>query len=211
MKALLMKDVKILTVNMKFYFILILAYTLLGAIVKNLGIFQFYPILLFAMFPVTSLSFDERCHWFRYGVTLPCKRRDLVLSKYVLGLTGMFFIALFILIINLFLTPLLTQSTPDFLFLSFFILAALSGSMISMDIILPVSFLVGTEKSRIIYLICVISLCAMPAILNGMYLPAISTDLPSPGILISILFCLSLLLTFLSMAVSIRIFEKKEL
>ena len=59
MKALLLKDIKVLAVNMKLYFVLILLYVLLGGLVPDLGIFQLYPILLFSLFPVTALSRSE--------------------------------------------------------------------------------------------------------------------------------------------------------
>ena len=110
MKALLLKDIKVLAGNMKLYFILILLYILLGGFVPDLGIFQLYPILLFSLFPVTALSYDERCHWTRFGITLPVSRSELVLSKYILGIAGAVFIALFTLAVNL-LFPILFQNT----------------------------------------------------------------------------------------------------
>lgn len=218
MKALLLKDIKVLAVNMKLYFVLILLYILLGAFVTDLGIFQLYPILLFSLFPVTALAYDERCHWNQYGITLPVSRRDLVLSKYILGIAGSFSIALFTLAVNL-VFPILFQNTvTDFRLLSCYILAVVSASILSMDLILPISFHFGTERGRMFYLGAVVLLCAGPAILDSIFdsmrLPAVT-----PG---SILFSglgmaacafalLALLLTVFSMAVCIRLFDKKEL
>ena len=160
MKALLLKDIKVLAVNMKLYFVLILLYILLGAFVTDLGIFQLYPILLFSLFPVTV------------------SRRDLVLSKYILGIAGSFSIALFTLAVNL-VFPILFQNTvTDFRLLSCYILAVVSASILSMDLILPISFHFGTERGRLFYLGAVVLLCAGPAILDSIFdsmrLPAVT-------------------------------------
>ena len=154
MKALLLKDIRVLSINMKFYFILILLYTFMGAFVDNMGIFQLYPILLFSLFPITALSYDERCHWNQYGITMPISRRDLVLSKYILGIAGALLISVFTLAVNL----LFRYGNTDPGTLSCFILAVMSASMISLDLILPISLCFGTEKGRLFYLGTVILL-----------------------------------------------------
>lgn len=218
MKALLLKDIKVLAVNMKLYFVLILLYVLLGGLVPDLGIFQLYPILLFSLFPVTALSYDERCHWNQYGVTLPLSRKTLVLSKYVLGIAGAFFIAIFTLAVNL-LFPVLFQNTvTDFRLLSCYLLAVTSASILSLDIILPVSFHFGTEKGRLFFLGAVVLLCAAPAIMDSIFdslrLPAAAIGTPlfsGLGMAAGIFALFVILSTILSIAVCIRIFDRKEL
>lgn len=214
MKALLLKDIRVLSINMKFYFILILLYTFMGAFVDNMGIFQLYPILLFSLFPITALSYDERCHWNQYGITMPISRRDLVLSKYILGIAGALLISVFTLAVNL----LFRYGNTDPGTLSCFILAVMSASMISLDLILPISLCFGTEKGRLFYLGTVILLCAAPAILDGVFNAGMGLPKGIGGISFSSLttaVCafalLSLLLTIFSITVSIRIFDKKEL
>lgn len=218
MKALLLKDIKVLAGNMKLYFILILLYILLGGFVPDLGIFQLYPILLFSLFPVTALSYDERCHWTRFGITLPVSRSELVLSKYVLGIAGAVFIALFTLAVNL-LFPILFQNTvTDFRLLSCYLLAIVSSSIISLDVILPVSFHFGTEKGRMIYLGAVVLLCAAPAIMDSIFdsmqLPTGAAGSPlysGLSTIAAIFVLLAVLLTMLSINICIRIFDRKEL
>lgn len=218
MKALLLKDIKVLAINMRLYFLLILLYILLGGFVPDLGIFQLYPILLFSLFPVTALSYDERCHWNQYGITLPLSRRDLVLSKYILGIAGAFLIALFTLAVNLLFPILFKNTVTDFRLLSCYILAVTSASILSLDVILPVSFILGTEKGRLFYLGAVVLLCAGPAIMDSVFdsmqLPAITISGPlfsGLGMAAGAFALLSLLLTILSMSICIRMFDRKEL
>lgn len=218
MKALLIKDIKVLAANMKLYFALILLYILLGGFVPDLGIFQLYPILLFSLFPVTALSYDERCHWNQYGITLPVSRRELVLSKYLLGIAGAFLIALFTLGVNL-LFPILFQNTAaDFGLLFCYLIAVVFASILSLDVILPISFCLGTEKGRLFYLGAVVLLCAAPAIMDSIFgsmqLPAVTAGSPlfsGLGMMTGALALLTVLLTILSMAICIRNFDRREL
>lgn len=218
MKALLLKDIKVLAANMKLYFVLILLYILLGGFVPDLGIFQLYPILLFSLFPVTALSYDERCHWNQYGITLPVSRRELVLSKYLLGIAGAFLIAVFTLGVNL-LFPILFQNTvADFGLLFCYLMAIVFASILSMDVILPISFCLGTEKGRLFYLGAVVLLCAAPAIMDNIFgsmrLPAVTAGSPlfsGLGMMTGALALLTALLTILSMTVCVRNFDKREL
>lgn len=215
MKALLLKDIKVLSVHMKLYGVMILAYTLLGAAVQELAGFQLFPILFCAMFPVNALSFDERCHWFPYGVTLPCSRKDLVVSKYILGLASMFSAALLCLSAALFLSPVFTDSAPDIRAFSGSVLLAVAAGMIFMDMILPLSFHMGTEKSRMAYLLCIILSCSTPAILTKLGRSSDwfhSIEIPfEPAQNIIFFAALATFLTILSAIVSVRILSKKDL
>ena len=41
---------------------------------------------MMVMLVITSLAYDERSRWDRYALTMPVSRKEMVLSKYLLGL-----------------------------------------------------------------------------------------------------------------------------
>lgn len=86
MRALLIKDLYSLKATMK----MLLAFLVLMAIVtfmnKDPSFMGSYIVILSAMLPITCIGLDERAKWDRYALTMPISRRDMVLSKYLLGL-----------------------------------------------------------------------------------------------------------------------------
>ena len=135
-------------------------------------------------------------------------------ARFAFGIAGALLISVFTLAVNL----LFRYGNTDPGTLSCFILAVMSASMISLDLILPISLCFGTEKGRLFYLGTVILLCAAPAILDGVFNAGMGLPKDIGGISFSGLttaVCafalLSLLLTVFSITVSIRIFDIKEL
>ena len=80
MKGLLLKDVYVLTAQMRFFLVLILLF----AIIPSYSMSGF-AIIYAAMLPYTSIAYDERSKWDQLAGMMPYSTRDLVLSKYLLG------------------------------------------------------------------------------------------------------------------------------
>ena len=85
MSGLLLKEWYMMKKYCRAYLLIAAMFLVLSCIEDNL-FFTFYPCLLCSMIPVNLLSYDERCGWDRYSGTLPCTKRQLVSSKYLVGL-----------------------------------------------------------------------------------------------------------------------------
>lgn len=206
MKAMMIKDIKILLSSVKYYFFIIIMFPLLGVFTQENNLFQFYPVLLMAILPITALSYDERSHWNAYGLTLPLSRRDMVLGKYVLGIVGSGLMVLFNLILNMSLPRLISHTPADMNGLTNYMIYVFAASIIFLDLNMPLMYRLGTEKGRIFYLCAMVVIIAIPTVFN-----TVSNGLPPA--LVNTLFPLlvvTVLLTIGSMALSVRIFRQKE-
>ena len=84
-KGLLLKDVYELWAQSKVLLILIAVYLLVPALTGGNAMLGSVALLLLAMLPASALGYDERCKWERYARAMPVRRRDLVVSKFLLG------------------------------------------------------------------------------------------------------------------------------
>ena len=86
MKGLLMKDL----LNLKRQGgIILLVLAMYGLFAFSSGMSEVLGSMICvfgAMLPVTALAYDERAKWDKYALTMPVTRRQMVLSKYLLGL-----------------------------------------------------------------------------------------------------------------------------
>lgn len=104
-----------------------------------------------ATLPITVFSYDTLAHWDGYSLTLPVSRRQLVTSKYLLGL--MLSTAGFVLsaLINL------AGEGPDPQRLWILLpLIFLAGSVLYLSILLPLVYQFGAEKSRLMMMLILI-------------------------------------------------------
>ena len=136
MKGLLLKDLYVLTRQMRLFMAAIL---LLCVVNEQLATFA---IMYAAMLPYTALAYDEHCRWHQLAAMMPCRPRDIVLSKYLIGWLLMGSFAAFSLVMN----AILGRLGSD-LHISA-IISALSLACICLAILLPVMFRFGVEKGR---------------------------------------------------------------
>lgn len=80
MKGLLLKDVYVLTAQMRFFLVLILLF----AVIPSYSMSGF-AIIYAAMLPYTSIAYDERSKWDQLAGMMPYSTRQVVLSKFLLG------------------------------------------------------------------------------------------------------------------------------
>ena len=158
MKGLILKDLLNLRKNLKTIIIMCLFYTLLFSTLNPTFLSGMITIL-FAMQILTTFSYDDYSKWNMYALSLPITKKQLVLSKYILGISFIIFGGVFSFI----LTSLLS------LFKGSFILGDLVASIIGSTgimilmilILLPLIFKYGVERSRIMLL----AIFAIPTVL----------------------------------------------
>ena len=98
MKGLIIKDFLNLKKHSKYYIILMIFYFILGIANEDFIMFGSMIIVFSAILPITAISYDEKNNWDSYALTMPISRKDLIVSRYILGII--------LLILNLVHLPL---------------------------------------------------------------------------------------------------------
>ena len=207
MKGLLLKDFISMKRQLKVTILIVLLYAVLAIIQRSFAYLSGMVALLSIMLPITSLAYDEAAKWDKYALSMPISRKDLVWSKYCLGiLSGLVGTLLSILASLCFLLPQKTITLGETLLTAFTVLEC---SMIILSIIMPILFRYGVEKGRIL-LMAVVCLPILIGFLwnnAGMAMPSAQT-LQLIGIVLPFLV---IGIFFASVQISIRIVSQKEL
>lgn len=142
--GLLLKDIYELLAQAKVLLILTAVYLLLPAMTGSAEVLGNVALLLLAMLPASALGYDERCKWERYALAMPVTRRQIHLSKYLLGVIAV-------------LLGAALQAAAALVFGRTDILAALPylvlASLLYMALSLPLLFRLGLEKGRLVFLL----------------------------------------------------------
>lgn len=146
MKGLLLKDWKTLLKQMK----VMLAITTLLSCVPGTYLSAF-ALFYAAMMPITALAYDERAKWDELAAMMPYSVKEIVGSKYVLGLLLVGSISALSIAARI-VTGIIKATPFDAEgIISTVILACLSLILLMVD--LPLMFRLGVEKGRIIYIL----------------------------------------------------------
>lgn len=145
MRGLLIKDFYTLITVLKMYIIIIIVLTIVP-IFDQTGFGMIYA----AMIPVSLLAYDERSKWNIMADMMPYTKKDIVLSKYIVGYTilgGALLIniiraAVNVICFNVFFADEVTQ-----------LLIIMMIATIYMSVNLPIIFKMGTEAGRRVFLI----------------------------------------------------------
>ncbi len=200
MQGLIVKDLLNIKKQLMYYLVFIALYLVLAI---NAGMADFFGTMvsiLCAMLPITALAYDERAKWDRYALAMPVSRRDIVWSKYLLGL--MFCAGAFV--VNVIFQFVAGDGGP-------FVKPVLyvAAGLFFLAVLLPLMFRFGVERGRILMIL----VAMLPAAAIGA-LPQISEDvfenmLSSLSMLSVLLVCA--LCFFVSIQISMRIYRKKEI
>ena len=152
MKALLYKDLLTLWKQLRMYLLMCVVFQLASIGGEDFEFMRFYPLILVSSLPNTLMAYDERSGWERYALALPVSRRKLVSAKYLIGL---------LLIAGAFALAAVTGLVRSWQeggfdpFGYFFELCVLLTLGISvMSVALPMTFRLGTEKGRLMNMVC---------------------------------------------------------
>ena len=202
MIGLILKDIYNLKKQSKIYLILLVFYFFMGMANRSISMFGTMLSVLAAMLPVTAMAYDEKNNWDRYALTMPLSRKDMVLSRYILGLLFAFIAFIISMASSVFLS---NESFVESVAVN---VGTLCFVLLLMAIIFPILFKFGIEKGRILMILILFAPSMIILFLSnyGIQLPDEETIKPflyySP-IAILIIFLSSLFL-------SISIYNKKE-
>lgn len=149
MKGLLIKDLFLMKNQTRFAALISLIGIMLAFSNSRTEFIISYITFIFAIFSMSTISYDEMDNGFSFLFTLPAGREKYVLSKYVLGLTVTCISGLFsqlIILISAIVNPSYAAG-KDTLAIGFI---ALCCAIIFLSFEIPVQFKFGMEKSRII-------------------------------------------------------------
>ena len=117
-----------------------------------------FVVVWCAMLPFTAMAYDERSHWDQLAAMMPYSKRDIVLSKYILGWLCMA-VAMVISAAFQAAASVFTHEAPALSTLAMSFL----GGVIALAVTLPMIFRFGVERARWGFLIIVFGV----AILGG--------------------------------------------
>ena len=141
MKGIVIKDLLTLKSSMKTVVLIVILFGFMGAKSGSAYMSTFASVYA-AILPMTCMAFDERSRFNRYAVIMPVNLRDVVLSKYVVGLI----LAVAATAVATAMTALSGGSIGET------VAASIAIPMVYHSLLLPLMFKFGVEKSRIIIL-----------------------------------------------------------
>lgn len=168
MKGLLLKDVYVLTAQMRFFLVLILLF----AVIPSYSMSGF-AIIYAAMLPYTSIAYDERSKWDQLAGMMPYSTRQVVLSKFMLGYLCVA-IATAVSLLSALVIPSGKASPAS-------LLTAACVALTIMAVTLPFMLRFGVERGRMLFILVIVaaacsSMTAMEALNeSGAALPQVLT------------------------------------
>lgn len=200
MKGLLWKDFLNVKVHALHYGLCVAIFAALSVWMKNAYFFLGMMLFLSVSITISSMNFDELDRWDRFAVTSGVPRKKIVGEKYLFS--AIFVGGLFLL--GSLLCLFSGVSRQDWLSMPVY----LCVSVIIVDIILPLFFKFGVEKSRFLYIFCV--LAGMLVVVGSGFLIGGQNAKNILLVLCVIAAAVAVLGTIVSVFVSMKIMEKKE-
>lgn len=145
MKALIQKDVYVIWKQMRIFIVVILLLSMVNNTFNAV-----FLVVWCSMLPYTAMAYDERSHWNQLAAMLPYTKRDVVLSKYVLGWLCMAAAGVLCLVMQTVIGHFSGNATSVST-----LLASLCLGVISLDITLPAVLRFGVERGRMIFMVMI--------------------------------------------------------
>ncbi len=196
MKSLMIKDLLNLKRQNKI-FLAIFIYAFIFS-TNDSPFLEFILVIFSIILIVNNISYDEKANWNTYILCMPVSRKDIIIQKYILGLI---FLSLSFFVAIIFGIILSILNIEDIKELLFFYLGILSGGILYLIFLLPFIFKFGTEKGRI--------LIGFSIVIFFWATHGISLETINEKTLTKIL-PISPILIYISMIISLKIFNKKE-
>lgn len=192
MKALIQKDIYVIWKQMRIFVVIILLLSIMNSAFNIV-----FLVVWCSMLPYTAMAYDERSHWNQLAAMMPYSRRDIVLSKYVLGWLCMAAASILCLAARAVLGRFLGGEVDIPI-----VLTSLCLGVISLDVTLPAVMRFGVERGRMIFMVVIFG----AALGAGIVLD--SADIPSvPLPLIALLPLAAGIATAVSIPLSMKLYQ----
>ncbi len=204
MKGLILKDIMTMKKTFKSYLILFVLYMVIDMMSDQSSLSMSIAIIVATLIPVATISYDEKSKWDKLVNTMPFSRREIVCSKYILGL-GLTAVSLVVVFA---ISPIPMAER--------FIAVAATGvvCLFYQALLIPALFKFGSERGRIIMMIVMLA----PVVIGGLLAKVIDFEsinagplldeniamaAAAAGILVAALYAVSVM-------VSVKIYSAKE-
>lgn len=215
MRGLLVKDIALMRNQMKSFAVILAAAVIMMVANDNVALPVAYVCMVFAMFGINSISYDEFDNGYSFLFTLPFKRRQYVLSKYVFSLlsvlTGAVIAFVFMVAVLAFRGEMHTLTEQiDFM------IGYSAGAMVFLSIILPIHLKYGAEKSRIALIVIAAVVVAMAFLLEkipmnfDVFVLLVKIEHMNDALISGIVTLVCVCIVVMSYLISCRVMEKKE-
>lgn len=203
MNGLILKDFYVLTKQIKFFLVMVIIF----AIMPQYSMSAF-AIVYSSMLPITTMGYDERAKWDQFAAMLPYSRKDIVLSKYLLGYISVF--ATFLLsIIGKIGYSIYSDSGIDIILILAQLFPLICVGIIIQSINLPIMFKMGVEKGRLIFiLLTVVIVFGLINISDNLITVLETADKLLNSLLL--LAAITVLISIISIPISISLYKKRE-
>jgi len=192
MKALIQKDFYVIWKQMRIYVVIILLLSMINSAFNIV-----FLVVWCSMLPYTAMAYDERSHWNQLAAMMPYSKRDIVLSKYVLGWLCMAAAGLLCLAARMVLGHFLENEVDASI-----VLTSLCLGVISLAVTLPAVMRFGVERGRMIFMVVIFG----AALGAGVALD--SVDIPSvPLPVMALLPLAAVVLTAVSIPLSMKLYQ----
>ncbi len=159
MKGLILNDFFTIRAYFMFLFTAELFIIIIGAVYDGIGFLLMYPCILAGMIAVSLISYEEKEKWDVYARTLPYKKSELVLGKYI---TSLIICALTALAVSLSQgISAAVRNSFDLGSIITLCFGLLSFSLIPSAILMPMIYKLGIEKGRLAYYLVIGLFCGL--------------------------------------------------
>ncbi len=222
MKGLLVKDYEILKNQGRVIFMLVAVSLFLGFTSEESSFVIGYCTFCLSALVTTTVSYDDLDNGYSFLFTLPVTRKLYVLEKYLLALIICTGAAAFSTVMGILMTLVKGGEIDAVNHLVTAVVVAFVG-LLMVSVMLPVQMKFGAEKSRIIlfgFVGGILLIGAVVGFLIDKLQSVITIDVESilsaleslgAGVLVAIMLLAVLVIIGVTMLISIRIMEKKEM
>lgn len=210
MKGLLLKDFYMVGKCCRMYIFIIAAFIVITLTDGSTNPMMFiYPCFFTSVFPVTLLSVDERDRWDFYSGIFPYTRKQIVASKYILGIIIQGIVFAVVAVIQLILGNAAGTFDPENYALTLGLLAA--AGTIGPAVMLPFIFRFGPEKGRTVYFAVVFAVCIAATTLSYSPLTGLGEVSVSAYAVAAVMAIVSVVMYVISWVVAARLYETREI
>ena len=200
MKGTFLKDVINLKGQLLYYAVVIAVFFAVGAVSGNIYFYAGVSIFCGVVAPLSAIAYDEKDNWDKFALASGISRRELALSRYILGLAA--FLPAWGLSFVFMAIPALRS------FENLYVIITYGGlGLITMDCVLPVVYKIGVDKSRLFYifLILIVMLLSVGA---ATLVELIGGD--PVAVIAYLLVGLGIVGLFVSLGISVSVYRHKD-
>ncbi|MBQ8799555.1 MAG: ABC-2 transporter permease [Lachnospiraceae bacterium] len=149
MKGLLIKDLKILAKQKKFFIFVLLLMVVMSFSMEDVSFSATYSVLIISMLTLTTISYDEMNGGMLFLLSLPANRKTYVKEKYVFAMLNLMFAAVLAFAFG-YVASMVKQTdiaVADFAASVMIVLVAVG---MALALAIPVDLKYGAEKGRMI-------------------------------------------------------------